>query len=47
MVSTLKGSVGTMELVAMELKQSGCYLARALSYQVEGGDGMGAGALSY
>ena len=36
MVSTLKGSVGTMELVAMELKQSGCYLARALSYQVEG-----------
>ena len=34
MVSTLKGSVGTMELVAMELKQSGCYLARTLSYQV-------------
>ncbi len=34
MVNTLKGSVGTMELVAMELKQSGCYVARTLSYQV-------------
>ena len=33
MVSTLKGSVGTMELVAMELKRSGCYVARTLSYQ--------------
>ncbi|GAX80052.1 hypothetical protein CEUSTIGMA_g7491.t1 [Chlamydomonas eustigma] len=34
MVSTLKdGGVGTMELVAMELKQMGSYIARTLSYQ--------------
>ena len=35
MIGALKGNVGKMELVAMELKQSGCYLARTLSYQVE------------
>ena len=34
MVDTLEGSMGAMEQVAMELKQSGCYLARTLSYGV-------------
>ena len=36
MIGALKGNVGKMELVAMELKQSGCYLARTLSYEVGG-----------
>ena len=35
LVNTVKsGGVGVMELVAMELKQTGSYAARTLSYQV-------------
>lgn len=29
-----KGGVAAMELVAMELKHAGCYIARTLSYEV-------------
>ena len=29
-----KGGMAAMELVAMELKRSGCYVARTLSYEV-------------
>lgn len=29
-----QGGVAAMELVAMELKHAGCYIARTLSYEV-------------